>query len=197
MSDWRKPADEPAFGAPPWPATDAAAEAAFAPELNIADDLLDKADALLRRHRADLLAAPPTPAEDGSDDDDLPILTEIVSDFGDGLPVLTDSIDTLAPPAPAFVPPAAEQAPATATPATAAAPATTPGVLLAEQLIELDTEIAREIETWLAAELPQIVARELDSLGERIRVETLAHLRATLLPELSARIARRLDPPAD
>lgn len=193
MSDWRKPADEPAFGAPPWPATDAAAEAAFAPELNIADDLLDKADALLRRHRADLLAAPPTPAEGGSDDDDLPILTEIVSDFGDGLPVLTDSIDTLAPPAPAFVPPA----PVTATPAAAAAQATTPGVLLAEQLIELDTEIAREIETWLAAELPQIVARELDSLGERIRVETLAHLRATLLPELSARIARRLDPPAD
>lgn len=196
MSDWRNPADDALFGAAP--GGDPAAETAFSPELNIADDLLDKADALLRRHRADLsaaLAKPFPPADDGSDDDDLPILTEIVSDFGDGLPVLTDSIDAQAPPAaPAFVPPPAAPAPATSP---EAAPAAAPGVLLAEQLIELDTEIAREIENWLAAELPQIVARELESLGERIRVETLAQLRATLLPDLSARIARRLDPPAE
>ncbi|WP_232516554.1 hypothetical protein [Thauera sinica] len=64
---------------------------------------------------------------------------------------------------------------------------------LIEELVELDTEIARAVEAWLADELPQIVAREMDSLAERIRVETLAQLRATLLPALSGRIAHRID----
>lgn len=64
---------------------------------------------------------------------------------------------------------------------------------LIEELVELDTEIARSVEAWLVEELPPIVARELDSLAERIRIEALAQLRATLLPSLSERIAHRID----
>ena len=56
-----------------------------------------------------------------------------------------------------------------------------------------DTLIAHEVETWLSNELPQLLSRELDKLNERLRIETLAHLRATLLPTLSAHIASRLD----
>lgn len=64
---------------------------------------------------------------------------------------------------------------------------------LIEELVELDTEIARSVESWLEDELPQIVTRELDSLAERIRTEAIAQLRATLLPALSERIAHRID----
>jgi hypothetical protein len=181
-------------------------------ELGRADDLLDQADALLRRHRgeAQLASDDPAPARtpappEAFDDDDLPILTEIVED--------------LDLPADAFQPaePARELArtctppvqPAPAVPSQPAAPEPTPppgpssqapGLAppaaqavaeqrLAERLITLDTAIAREVEEWAARELPQIIARELDRLGERIQDEALAHLRATLLPEISARVS--------
>ncbi|HMU17818.1 MAG TPA: hypothetical protein PKC95_10290, partial [Thauera aminoaromatica] len=64
---------------------------------------------------------------------------------------------------------------------------------LAERLVELDTAIAREIDEWAARELPQIIARELERLGERIQDEALAHLRATLLPGISARVSSLFD----
>ena len=51
------------------------------------------------------------------------------------------------------------------------------------------TRRSREIDEWAARELPQIIARELDRLGERIQGEALAHLRATLLPGISARVS--------
>ena len=64
---------------------------------------------------------------------------------------------------------------------------------LAEQLISLDTEIARAVESWFANELPQLVHRELDKLSARLQEEALAHLRATLLPTLSEHISRSLE----
>ncbi len=64
---------------------------------------------------------------------------------------------------------------------------------LIEELVELDTEISRAVESWLATELPQIVDRELQALGERVQAEALAQLRSTLLPSLSERIAGRID----
>lgn len=91
----------------------------------------------------------------------------------DDLPILTDIIDEL---------PAGEDQ-----------SSTTRHVSLAEQLVELDTELNREIETWFARELPQLLASELEILSGKLREKALAHLRATLLPTLSARIASRLD----
>ncbi len=141
-------------------------------DLREADELLLKADALLRKHtRAQSLDDSPEDSPDQpvptlalEDDDDLPILTEIVKDYAG---------------------PAAESSPLADT---ERAP-----VELAEYLVGLDTELAREIESWFATELPQLVAREFDLLNERLRTEALAHMRATLVPALSELIAARLD----
>lgn len=149
------------------------------PELELADDLIDKANALLWRHRA----VEPMPTEHlpdldaNTDEDDIPILTEVVEDFGDEIPVLQESI-TPAPPASqtGLADPSGQQ-----------------HARLVEHLVQIDTLIAREVEAWLSNELPQLLSRELDSLSERLRIETLAHLRATLLPTLSNHIASRLD----
>ncbi|CAI10195.1 hypothetical protein [Aromatoleum aromaticum] len=138
-------------------------------DLKAADELLDKANALLHRHKgADL----PEPDEFVAlDDDELPVLTDIVD------PSELERLE-LAEPRPAAatleesVPIAASE--------------------LAEQLVSLDSAISREIENWFATELPQLLSRELDKLADRLRVETLAHLRATLLPALSERISGSL-----
>lgn len=155
-------------------------------ELERADDLLGKADALLRRHRG---SDAPLPDDDPVDEyevaledgDDLPILTDIVDDFDPEIPLLTEVAA-----APAVLAP-------TPQPAVVAPPPGLDPAFIAEQLVELDTEIRREVEAWLATELPQILSREFDALIEKVRGETLAHLRATLLPTLSEHIASRLD----
>jgi hypothetical protein len=64
---------------------------------------------------------------------------------------------------------------------------------VAEQLIDLDARISQKLEAWLGDELPQIVATELDGMVERLRMKTLAHMRATLIPELSAKLSEVLD----
>jgi len=69
----------------------------------------------------------------------------------------------------------------------------TTGMHVAEHLIELDAYIAQTIEAWVSNELPQVVASELDGLVERLRVQTLAHMRATLIPELSEKLSETLD----
>ncbi len=149
-----------------WPQLNTETEA----EMQLADALLGKADALLRRHRSSGAAAARQ-----SEKDDLPLLTDVVSE------------QELA--AEKLKPPPGSDAP---TPQPTPPPGPEPA-LLAETLIQLDTDIAREVEVWLATELPQILTRELGGLAERIRVETLAQLRATLLPALSERIASELD----
>lgn len=139
-----------------------------AAELELADNLITKADALLRKHRG---------AESLVHHDDLPILTDVVTDFEDGIPLLDDQVGGNAVPAASdsHQIPGQERA------------------RLVEHLVQIDTLIAREVETWLTNELPQLLSRELDTLSERLRIETLAHLRATLLPTLSDHIASRLD----
>lgn len=119
-------------------------------DLREADALLRKADALLMRGKG---------VQNFSiDDDDLPLVTEII--------------------------------PAEALPAVAPEPE--PDTEMMEQLVDLDTAIKREIETWLSAELPEIVERELDLLRDRIRAEVTANMRVTLLPRLSDVVATRL-----
>ncbi|AWI81761.1 MAG: hypothetical protein CVU19_14870 [Betaproteobacteria bacterium HGW-Betaproteobacteria-13] len=163
-----------------WSPRDESADA----ELELADSLIGKADALLRRHHG--TNTPPASAaanEPNDDSDELPILTDVVLDFDESIPLLSEVAqlqqNTLAP------------APAAAASQTGLS--IQDRALLVEHLVEIDTLIAHEVETWLSNELPQLLSRELDKLNERLRIETLAHLRATLLPTLSAHIASRLD----
>ncbi len=134
-------------------------------DIQLADALLDKADALLKRHRTANQTGVSQPSAD-----DLPLLTDVVADHNPAAP-----LTALMPLQPEPVQQQSKQA------------------LLAETLIQLDTDISREVETWLATELPQILSRELGGLADRIRAETLAQLRATLLPALSERIASEFD----
>lgn len=140
-------------------------------DLKAADELLDKANALLRRHKgADL----PEPDEFVAlDDDELPVLTDIVD------PSELEGLE-LAEPEPAAT--TVESVPIAASE-------------FAEQLVSLDTAISREVENWFATELPQLLSRELDKLADRLQIEALAHLRATLLPTLSEHISRSLETP--
>lgn len=202
-----------------WPSMRSDAEA----EIERANDLLHKADALLNRHRG------------GDEGGDIPVLTEVVEEFDIDIPILTDVAEgsgaatTGKPAAPAEAV-LARAHPAAAEPAfetlieplfdaSPAPPAASPGTSfftphpapqplkpprapqdharVAEQLVQLETEIRREVEGWLATELPQILARELDALADKILVETLAQLRSTLLPAISERIAHRLDHPGE
>ncbi|MDQ7990375.1 MAG: hypothetical protein REI09_12135 [Candidatus Dactylopiibacterium sp.] len=64
---------------------------------------------------------------------------------------------------------------------------------MSERLIELDAQIAQSLNDWLARELPPIIALELQGLAERLRVQTAAHMRATLLPELSEQVSKVLE----
>ena len=149
-------------------------------ELEAADLLLGKADALLRRHKvaeSSRQAALPEPEEFiALDDDDLPVLTEVVDPAE-----LAEALQGAAQPG--SVPPPA--------------PLPQPVSQLAEQLISLDTEISRAVEAWFATELPQLLSRELDKLSARLQEEAVAHLRATLLPTLSEHISRSLEKNAD
>ncbi|AYH43351.1 hypothetical protein [Azoarcus sp. DN11] len=138
-------------------------------DLKAADLLLGKADALLKRHRGPEPNLPEPVEEVSLEEEDLPVLTEVV---------------------------AAENLP-TALKAPQPSPSKRPASALAEQLISLDTEVSRAVEAWFHAELPEIVARELDKLGARIREQALAHLRATLLPALSAHISHHLEKNTD
>lgn len=64
---------------------------------------------------------------------------------------------------------------------------------MSERLIELDAQIAQGINQWLNKELPPLIATELLGVAERLRVQTAAHMRATLLPELSEQISLVLE----
>lgn len=146
------------------------------PEFEIAlddeegDRLMSKADALIQRH-AGFAATPEV--------DDLPVLTDIVDDriepfIGESAPVVLQPVES--------------------EPTIAETPSVGfDGADLSQRLVALDTAISRHIEEWVANELPQLVSRELDELAERLRIQATAHLRATLLPLISAEIAETLD----
>jgi len=136
----------------------------FLPETEEADRLLGQADAFLKRHRHPQAL-----------DDEPPMLTEVV-DEDDDLPVLT-SVDDGAP------------EPATHV---AANPESVPPDFV-EQLIELDALINRRIDDWLNTELPVVLSAQIDAAKARIRDEIHAHVRSTLLSDISNEISRLLD----
>ena len=167
-------------------------------ELARADSLLDQANALLSRHRPttrDNLTESPDealpPFGASLENEDLPILTEVVDD----LDLPSDWAEQATKPLPPLSKPAAPPAPLDD--AAVAAPAITLedriAFQIAERLIELDTQITRSIGDWMDREFPQLLQRELDRLAEHLQTEMRAHLRATLLPELSARISEQMN----
>jgi flagellar biosynthesis/type III secretory pathway protein FliH len=62
-----------------------------------------------------------------------------------------------------------------------------------ERLIELDAYITQAIDGWLTRELPHLVTSEFEAIAERLRTNTAAHMRATLLPEISNKLSALLD----
>lgn len=69
----------------------------------------------------------------------------------------------------------------------------TAAMSMSEHLITLDAYIAQAIEGWLNKELPQILSNELEVFIGRMRQQTTAHMRATLLPDLSEKLSAILD----
>lgn len=131
-------------------------------------------------HRPDSFVAP--------DDDDLPVLTDVVDERVE--PFIGDAATIILEPT-SDEPAIGEPEMLDETPVIAAETALPDD--LAERLVALDTAIARHIENWVATELPQLISRELDELAARISDKAAAHLRATLLPVVSAEIADTLD----
>lgn len=149
------------------------------------DHLIEKAAALMHRHESFV----------AHDDDDLPILTDVVETdplesriepfIGDTPPIILEAAEAELSAEPDLD---SDQAPEVDAPAPIpAAPD------LSEKLAELDELIARQISDWIDNELPQLVSRELDAFSERIREQAATHLRAALLPQLSTGIAEILD----
>ncbi|HEX5126849.1 MAG TPA: hypothetical protein VFW00_08915 [Rhodocyclaceae bacterium] len=171
----------------------------------LSDALLSKADALIRRNRPDGV---------GSDAEELPLLTEELDD----LPQLTEALedveilaldddedldelssaekirevsldgetdvaqftisqDDVDQAVLVAVKQATEQA----------------NMRVAEQLIDFDSYITQALEAWISTELPPLMASEMDGMVERLRLKTLAQMRATLLPELSGKLSALLD----
>ena len=143
-------------------------------ELGSVDAILDKADALLRRHQSPL-------HERGNDSnvaDDLPVLLDIVDDS-----VLHPKVSGQATAAQPVMPLAEDLEPGPAG----------DDVDLIEDLVSLDTSISRAIENWLTREMPPLVVHELERFNAQLRDRLLEHARATLLPTLSKRIATRIE----
>lgn len=144
-----------------------------------AEHLIERTDALIHRHES--FAAPSEP-------DDLPVLTDVVDERAE--PFIDET-------APIILEPAGPE-PAFQDARTEPVFTVLSGPIdQAERLVALDTAISRHIEDWVANELPQLVSRELDDLADRLRNAAAAHLRATLLPLISAEIAEQLDEPPD
>jgi len=115
-------------------------------------DIVGKADALMKRHRAFVAAGAQAAAAPPVED----------------LPVLTDIVD-----------------PAAAAPALNAILSGGPGAealteRMRELLAPLPPDIAHALESWLAATLPRLVARQLDGVAEHIAEEVGAALRDSL-----------------
>lgn len=64
---------------------------------------------------------------------------------------------------------------------------------ISEHLIQLDAFIAQAIDGWIAQELPQLISTELDNMVDRLKMQTAAHMRATLLPEISDKLSSIID----
>lgn len=145
------------------------------------DDVIDKADSLMRRHRAfiageatsvdNATAVPPAPtfvaveAEAG----DIPLLTEVVADADAmELPAVANSAEIEA--------------------------------LLRERLAAALPQqremLRRELAVWLDEQLPQIVMRVLDGVTDQLVAQINTQARMTLLPKLQAALEADTEAPS-
>lgn len=120
------------------------------------DDLLDKADALMRRHRppaidsaTEAIENNETATDDSDDSDDLPVLTEVV-----------DPHD--------------------------AASAMTPRPTARDARTQLSSALTAELEAWLDEALPGHIVHVLDGLADQLAGQLSQRARAELLPRLQA-----------
>ncbi len=130
------------------------------------DNVVERADALMRRRRFVAITSPQTApfpvsthaAPDRlSTEDDLPVLTEVVS-ADDDVPVLTDAL------------PASEAAAAFSADAEREALVNEISRRLSSQLAsELGSELAQAVERRLAAELPTLIEAVMLDVGTQLR----------------------------
>ncbi len=155
----------------------------------MADDILGKADSLMRRHRAfvadegsaavppgDLLrGVSPAPTFSAADAEDLPVLTEVVAGVDTAA---TDALPSLT--------------------ATAAADIET---ALRDRLAALQPQqremMRRELAAWLDEQLPQLVMRVLDGVTDQLVAQINTQARVTLLPKLQAVLEGKVEPPPE
>lgn len=122
-------------------------------DANQANQLLQQADALMRRHRRVFVAgaeAAPKTAVGPENDSDVPVLTEVVE--------AEQLIGTVSR--------AAEDEIKARIHAAVGAN---------------DAELARALERWIATQLPDALSQALDSVAEQLKLELAARLRAELL----------------
>lgn len=138
--------------------------------------LLDKADALMHRHRPYVAGATKNPVEGIKPDffaPDAAAADELKAiDLSEDLPILTEAVD----------------------PYLASLGQSTPASLLLgerlrEALAPLPPDISRAVESWLAAILPRLVARQLDGVADRVASEVGDAMRESL-PLLIADLVR-------
>lgn len=149
----------------------------------MADNILDKADSLMRRHRAFVAGdrpAPPAPHDHAlrgvspeptfakAEPEDLPVLTEVVAGIDEAaLPVPTDIESLLQE-------------------------------RLAAALPQQREVLRRELALWLDEQLPQLVMRVLDGVTDQLVAQINTQARMTLLPKLQAALEADTEaPPAD
>jgi hypothetical protein len=129
------------------------------------DDVFNKADSLMQRHRRLLDRAVPVsaavePSLRQTDGEDLPVLTDVVaarpSTVEHPIPRPPESVEALA------------------------------RDLLFQQLPAQREALALELASWLDDELPQIVMRILDGMTDQIVTQVTQEARASLLPRLQS-----------
>lgn len=128
------------------------------------DDLLGKADALIRRHRVFLAGGQvPAPLEE-----ELPLLTDVVDAAQFAPP------PEAPPPPPGPSPQALEQA---------------ARARLDALLDALQPELKRSMEQWMEELLPRLLARELHEAADRMLAEIGQRFEADMLPRLAQTLA--------
>ena len=143
------------------------------------DNIIDKADSLMRRHRAfvageatpadSVAAVPPEPAlcvpsgiflAAQTEAEDIPVLTEVVAESDGNME------------------------------AAASAGVADIDVLLRERLAAVQPQqrelLRRELAQWLDEQLPQLVMRVLDGVTDQLVAQINTQARVTLLPRLQA-----------
>lgn len=131
------------------------------------EDILQKADTLMRRHRVFVAGGEPLPPAEGSGPiEDIPVLTEVV------------------------------EAPATSLTIPVGIDSKVIEGFVNERLAALFPArremLARELENWLDEQLPQIVMRLFDGITDQLLAQVSRQARSALLPRLQSALEAEL-----